>query len=110
MADVRNIKFELTESEYAHYCIMCAEYQPLLKERSDLIIERDKLNDELFLLQDIDKLRADLARSQKTLKGIRWHILGLDSGALGRSPGGFSYRNEMVDNIGIVLNKTEGKS
>ena len=68
MADVRSIKFELTESEYKHYCIMCAEYQPLLKERSDLIIERDKLNDELahainiskFLLQDIAKLRADL--------------------------------------------------
>ena len=68
MADNRNIKFELTESEYVHYCTICAEYQPLIDECSDLIIERDNLNDGLahainiskFLLQDFAKLRADL--------------------------------------------------
>ena len=77
------------------------EYKKVLNQRDDTIIKQ---------ADDIAELRSELARSQKTLKGIRWHIVGLDSGALGRSPGGFSYRDEMVNNIGIVLNKTEGKS
>ena len=53
----KKIVFELSEGEYAHYCTICAEYQPLLDERTNLIIERYEL-------------RAQTARDAVTISNL----------------------------------------